>query len=106
MRVQAYLAKYGGDKSGISSDVAEAWSVGQVVKQAVEQNQSLDQTKLIATLHSGTFQSCQGSVKFDSTGQNTLAQGYLFQWQNGQFIPVFPQSVATAPIQYPKANWT
>jgi branched-chain amino acid transport system substrate-binding protein len=104
--VQAYIAKYGGDKSGISADVAEAWSVGQVVKQAVEQNQSLDQTKLIATLHSGTFQSCQGPVKFDSTGQNTLAQGYLFQWQNGQFIPVFPQNVATAPIQYPKANWT
>ena len=63
--VQAYIAKYGGDKSGISSDVAEAWSVGQVVAQAVTQNNSLDQTKLIATLHTGTFQSCQGPVKFD-----------------------------------------
>lgn len=103
--VQAYLAKYGGDKSGISSDVAEAWSVGQVVAQAVTQNNSLDQTKLIATLHTGTFQSCQGPVKFDSTGQNTLAQGYLFQWQNGQFIPVYPANVATAPIAFPKANW-
>ncbi len=103
--VQAYLAKYGGDKSGISSDVAEAWSVGQVVAQAVTQNNSLDQTKLIATLHTGTFQSCQGPVKFDSTGQNTLAQGYLFQWQNGQFIPVYPANVATATIQFPKANW-
>jgi branched-chain amino acid transport system substrate-binding protein len=104
--VQAYIAKYGGDKSGISSDVAEAWSVGQVVAQAVNENQSLDQAKLIATLHSGTFQSCQGPVKFDSTGQNTLAQGYLFQWQGGNFIPVFPQSVATSPIQFPKANWS
>ncbi|HEX9035447.1 MAG TPA: amino acid ABC transporter substrate-binding protein [Ktedonobacterales bacterium] len=104
--VQAYLAKYGGDKSGISSDVAEAWSVGQVVQQAVESNQSLDQAKLIATLHSGTFQSCQGPVKFDSTGQNTLAQGYLFQWQSGKFIPVYPANVATSAIQFPKANWS
>lgn len=104
--VQAYIAKYGGDKSGISSDVAEAWSVGQVVAQAVTENQSLDQSKLIATLHSGTFQSCQGPVKFDASGQNTLAQGYLFQWQGGNFIPVFPASVATSPIQFPKTAWS
>lgn len=104
--VAAYLAKYGGDKSGISSDVAEAWSVGQVVAQAVTQNNSLNQAKLISTLHSGTFQSCQGPVKFDSTGQNTQAIGYLFQWQGGNFIPVYPANVATAPIQFPKANWS
>lgn len=104
--VQAYIAKYGGDKSGISSDVAEAWAVGQVVAQAVTQNNSLDQTKLIATLHSGTFTSCQGDVKFDSTGQNTAAQGYLFQWQKGQLIPVYPSSVATASPEYPKPSWS
>jgi len=103
--VAEYIAKYGGDKSGVSSDVAEAYSVGQVVAQAVTQNNSLDQSKLIATLHSGTFQSVQGPVKFDETGQNTLAQGYLFQWQNGQFIPVYPANVATAKPEFPKANW-
>lgn len=103
--VSEYIAKYGGDKSGISSDVPEAYAVGQVVAQAVTQNNSLDQTKLIATLHSGTFQSVQGPVKFDDTGQNTQALAYLFQWQNGQLIPVYPASVASANPQYPKANW-
>ncbi len=103
--VQAYIAKYGGDKSAISSDVPEAWAVGQVVKQAVEQNHSLDQTKLIQTLHAGTFQSVQGPVKFDSTGQNTMAQAFLFQWQKGQLVPVFPSSVASASPEYPKPNW-
>jgi branched-chain amino acid transport system substrate-binding protein len=103
--VQEYIAKYGGTKSDISSDVPEAYSVGQVVAQAVTQNNSLDQSKLIATLHSGTFQSVQGQVKFDSTGQNTLAQGYLFQWQSGQLIPVYPANVASASPQFPKANW-
>ncbi len=103
--VSEYIAKYGGQKSDISADVPEAYSVGQVVAQAVEQNKSLDQTKLIATLSSGTFQSVQGPVKFDSTGQNTQAQGYLFQWQNGQFIPVYPANVATTSPEFPKPNW-
>jgi branched-chain amino acid transport system substrate-binding protein len=103
--VQEYLAHYGGDKSSVSSDVAEGYAVGQVVAQAVTQNNSLDQAKLISTLHSGTFTSVQGPVKFDSTGQNTLAQGYLFQWQNGEYIPVYPANVATAAPVFPKPNW-
>ncbi len=103
--VQEYIAKYGGTKSDISSDVPEAYSVGQVVAQAVTQNNSLDQSKLIATLHAGTFQSVQGPVKFDNTGQNTLAQAYLFQWQSGQLIPVYPANVASASPEFPKANW-
>jgi branched-chain amino acid transport system substrate-binding protein len=103
--VNMYLQKYGGNASDISSDVAEAFSVGQVVAQAVTQNNSLDQTKLIQTLHSGTFTGVQGDVKFDSTGQNTAATAYLFQWQKGNLIPVFPQSAATASPEFPKPNW-
>jgi branched-chain amino acid transport system substrate-binding protein len=103
--VSEYIAKYGGDKSGISSDIPEAYAVGQVVAQAVTQNKSLDQTKLMATLHAGTFTSVQGPVKFDSTGQNTQAQAYLFQWQNGQLIAVYPTNIATASPEFPKANW-
>lgn len=103
--VQAYIAKYGGTPDGISSDVAEAYSVGQVVAQAVTANNSLDNTKLIDKLHSGTFNSVQGPVKFDSTGQNTAAQAFLFQWQNGSFIPVFPTDQAKAPPEFPKPTW-
>lgn len=103
--VKAYLAKYGGTAADISSDVPEAYSVGQVVAQAVTQNNSLDNGKLIQTLHSGTFDSVQGKVKFDSTGQNTLATAYLFQWQNSNLIPVFPSAVASAPPEFPKPNW-
>jgi branched-chain amino acid transport system substrate-binding protein len=103
--VQAYLAKYGGSAADISSDVAEAYSVGQVVQQAVTKNKSLDNGKLIQELHSDSFQSVQGPVKFDSTGQNTAAIAYLFQWQNGNLIPVYPASVAQAQPEFPKPNW-
>jgi branched-chain amino acid transport system substrate-binding protein len=104
--VNAYVAKYGGTPDLVSIDAAEAYSVGQVVAQAVTQNQSLDQTKLIATLHSATFKSLQGPVKFDSTGQNTAAVAYLFQWQNNALQVVYPSSAATAQLEYPKPAWT
>ena len=105
--VKAYIAKYGGTPDGISSDVAEAYSVGQVVAQAVTKNSSLDNAKLIAELHSGdTFQTVQGDVKFDSTGQNVAALAYLFQWQKGSLVPVYPANAqgAVAP-EFPKPNW-
>jgi branched-chain amino acid transport system substrate-binding protein len=105
--VQEYVAKYGGKPDDISADVAEAYSVGQVLQQAVEKIKSIDNAKLIAELHSGdTFQTVQGNVKFDNTGQNTAATAYLFQWQNGNFIPVFPANAAGAgTIEYPKKPW-
>jgi branched-chain amino acid transport system substrate-binding protein len=104
--VNAYLAKYGGNAADISSDVAEAWSVGQVVQQALQKIGTVNNAKLIQELHSGdTFQSVQGPVKFDSTGQNVAATAYLFQWQKGQLVPVYPSSVATAGPEYPKPAW-
>ena len=104
--VQEYLAKYGGTAADISSDVAEAYAVGQVVQQAATKINSIDNTKLIAELHSGaTFASVQGPVKFDDTGQNTAATAYLFQWQKGNLVPVYPANVASAEPVYPKANW-
>jgi branched-chain amino acid transport system substrate-binding protein len=103
--VNAYIAKFGGTAADISSDVPEAYSVGQVVQQVVTQNQSLDNAKLVQTLHSGTFDSVQGKVKFDSTGQNTMATAYQFQWQNGNLVPVYPAAVAKTQPEFPKPNW-
>jgi branched-chain amino acid transport system substrate-binding protein len=104
--VQEYVAQYGGTYDSISADVAEAYSVGQVTAQAVTKDGNLNQTQLIATLHSGTFTSVQGTVKFDSTGQNTGAQSYLFQWQGGSFVPIYPASVVgVQKFEYPKPGW-
>lgn len=104
--VKAYLARYGGTADQMSADVAEAYAVGQVAYQAITKMKSLDPAKLLAELHSGeTFQSVQGPVKFDDTGQNIAALAYLFQWQKGVFLPVYPVSVALASLEFPKPNW-
>ena len=104
--VQEYIAKFGGTAASISSDVAEGYAVGQVIQQAVTKVGSLDNKKLIAELHSGaTYTTVQGPVKFDNTGQNTAATAYLFQWQNGTLVPVYPTNVASAQPEYPRPNW-
>lgn len=104
--VKAYIAKYGGTADEINGDVSEGYSVGQVVQQVVEKIQSLDNAKIIAELHSGnTYTSVQGPVKFDDVGQNISAVAFLFQWQQGKYIPVYPASAAVAQPEFPKLPW-
>jgi branched-chain amino acid transport system substrate-binding protein len=111
--VAAYLKQYGGKAADVSSDVPEAYSVGEVTAQAVQADGSLDQSKLISELHSGTFESVQGKVKFDATGQNVAAFSYVFQWRGGNLLPYQPNSSnllepvppATSAIEYPKKTW-
>lgn len=104
--VSDYLAKYGGTADAISSDVAEGFAVGQVLQQAATKINSIDNAKLIAELHSGdTFQSVQGPVKFNDQGENILGTGYLFQWQKGSLVSVFPASQAQDAPEFPKPNW-
>ena len=103
--VQAYLAKYGGTAGNINADVAESFSVGQVMEQAITKMHTLNNATLIHELHSDIFNSVQGSVQFDSTGQNTLALAYLFQWQSGSLIPVYPDEIAAANPQFRPSQW-
>ena len=104
--VQAYIAKYGGKASDINGDAAEGYAAGEVLQAAVEKVGSLDNAKIIAELHSGaTFQSILGPVTFNSVGENTAAKAYLFQWQKGKYLPVWPQSAAAAPFEFPKPAW-
>lgn len=101
--VQAYTNQYHVTPDQINADVAEAYSAGQVLQQAIESIGSVDNGKLIAKLHSGAaFNTVQGTAQFDSSGENVQGLAYLFQWQNNQFIPVYPLSVAAENPEYPR----
>jgi len=102
--VKAFTSRYGGDAASISADAAEAYSVGQVVEEAAVRANSVANAKLIQTLHSGTYQTIQGPMAFDQTGQPN-GSSFLVQWQGGQTVPVYPASVAVAKPEYPKPNW-
>jgi branched-chain amino acid transport system substrate-binding protein len=106
--VSEYIAKYGGTASEVNADIAEAYSVGQVVTQAVQHVGSFDNAKIIAYLHSGvTLNSVQGPVKFNSQGENTALKATTFQWQDGVLNPVIPVgSPGTVKPTFPKPAWS
>jgi len=105
--VNEYVAKYGGNAAGVNADVAEAYSVGQAVAQAVAATHSLDNAKIIAYLHSGvTLNTVQGPVTFSSLGENGAAAAFVFQWQKGNQVQVLPVGASgSKPATYPKPNW-
>jgi branched-chain amino acid transport system substrate-binding protein len=105
--VKEYVAKYGGTASGVNADIAEGYSVGQVLTQAVKATGGFNQQKIIKYLKSNvTLNSVQGPVKFNNLGENLAQQTLTFQWQNGTLKQVIPTSTAgsVAP-QYPKPAW-
>jgi len=110
--VTEYVAQYhpAGGASGVNADVAEAYSVGQVLQQAIIATGGIDNSKIISYLHGNvTLNSVQGPVKFDALGENGAAAAFIFQWQaNGtSFVQVLPQGVpASKPILNPKPAWS
>jgi branched-chain amino acid transport system substrate-binding protein len=102
--VSEYLAQYHGTASGINADVAEAYSVGQIMAQAIIATHSTDNAKIIAYLHSGvTLKSVQGPVRFDALGENGAAAAFVFQWQQGKFVQVLPSMAGSTVID--KTAW-
>jgi branched-chain amino acid transport system substrate-binding protein len=99
--VEDYIAKFGGTSADINADVAEAYSAGEVLADAVTADKNLSNAKIINYLHSGvTLQTVQGKVKFQPDGENLAGQAFIFQWQNnGQFIPVLgPDTGTQGPV--------
>jgi branched-chain amino acid transport system substrate-binding protein len=103
--VREFLIKYGGLAGDISADAAEAYSVGQVVDQAAHKANSINNKDLINALHSGTYQTIQGPISFDSLGRPHGQGVFIEQWQSGAAIFVYPPAVAKAKPEYPKPNW-
>jgi ABC-type branched-subunit amino acid transport system substrate-binding protein len=108
--VSEYVAQFGGTASGVNADVAEAYSVGQVMAQAVTGTKGTDNPKIISYLHSGvTISTVQGPVRFDNSGRNSSAAAFTFQWQQQgtAFKQVLPVSASgSVAIINPKPNWT
>jgi branched-chain amino acid transport system substrate-binding protein len=106
--VREYVAQNGGTASGVNADVAEAYSVGQVMEQAVVATGGTDNTKIINYLHSGvTLNSVQGPVRFDALGENGSAVAFIFQWQNGSFKQVLPTGTSgSVSITASKPAWS
>jgi branched-chain amino acid transport system substrate-binding protein len=103
--VAKYMGMFGGTPSDIPEDAANAFTVGQVLQQAAEKINSIDNAQLIAELHRGSYETVVGPLSFDETG---APQGsyMLLQWQGSQFVIVGPGNRAeTDPKAPPKPEW-
>jgi branched-chain amino acid transport system substrate-binding protein len=102
--VAEYIKQYGGTASDVNADVAEAYSVGQVVEQAINATGGTDNKSIIAYLHSGvTLNTVQGKVLFNSLGENSAAAAFVFQWNTtgtvfNQVLPTSDPGTKTAII--------
>jgi branched-chain amino acid transport system substrate-binding protein len=111
--VAEYLKLFGttsgidNNPNNISADVAEAFSAGQVLTQAVDHVGSTDNSKLETYLRSGAmFNSAQGPVKFLADGENGAATPFVFQWQKGNLVDILPLGVGkSVPVLDPKPAW-
>jgi branched-chain amino acid transport system substrate-binding protein len=103
--VAKYVEKFGGTPADIPEDAANAFTVGQVLQQAAENIQSIDNAELIDEIHQATFQTVVGPLSFDEVG---APQGsfMLLQWQGDKFVIVGPEGRAQAEaLPPPKPEW-
>jgi branched-chain amino acid transport system substrate-binding protein len=102
--VAAYTAKYGGDAFGIDSTSAEAYSVGQLIEAVANKTGSIDNQKIIDTLHSGSWPTLEGDLSWDQYG-SPQGSDMLVEWIDGKLLPVYPPDIALQDPVYPKPNW-
>jgi branched-chain amino acid transport system substrate-binding protein len=103
--VARYLEMFGGSMGDVPEDAANAFTVGQIMQQAIEKIQSIDNAALIEELHRGSYQTVVGPLSFDETG---APQGsfMLLQWQGENFVIVGPKDRAEVdPLPPPKPAW-
>jgi branched-chain amino acid transport system substrate-binding protein len=100
--VAAYHKAYGA--GGIDSTSSEAYACGQILASVVAKLHSLDNAKIIAALHQGSWPSVEGDLSWDSIGE-PQGEDLLLEWVDGKLQPVYPASVATTSPLIPKPNW-
>jgi branched-chain amino acid transport system substrate-binding protein len=99
--VAAYAKKYG--TGAIDPTSAEAYAVGQVAEAAIKKVGAVDNKKMIAALHKGTWATVEGNLRWNAIGE-PQGEDLLVEWVNGKLVPVYPKSLALhAPIA--KAAW-
>ena len=102
--MKSFLKAYGGTADAIDPGSAEAYAVGQVVESVAKKLHSIDNKKVIAALHQGTWPTVEGTLHWNAIGE---PQGnfLLVEWIGGKLYPVDPKSVAVKQPFYPKPGW-
>jgi branched-chain amino acid transport system substrate-binding protein len=104
---QMFKAKYGRDLD----DTSARWMQGFfVLADAINRAGSIEPDKIQAALKATDLKPDQlmigyNGVKFDDTGQNTLASTFLIQLKAKEYVSVWPGNRATSTLEWPMKGW-
>ena len=99
--------KYGRDLD----DTSARWMQGLfVLADAINRAHSTDAEQIREALSETDLKAEQlmigyKGVKFDSTGQNTLASTFLIQLKGKEYVSVWPENLATDKLELPMKGW-
>jgi branched-chain amino acid transport system substrate-binding protein len=75
-----------------------------VFQRVVDKIGAVDNAKIIATLHKGTWPTVEGNLRWNAIGEPT-GNFLLVEWINGQLYPVLPKGVAVKSPVFPSYPW-
>jgi branched-chain amino acid transport system substrate-binding protein len=104
---ELYRAKTGRDLDDTSGRNMQGFLV---LAEAINRAGSTEADKIQASLKATDLKPEQlmmgyRGVKFDATGQNTLAATYLIQLKGKAYVLIWPTPPATAPLEWPMKGW-
>ncbi|MGC1465507.1 MAG: ABC transporter substrate-binding protein [Pseudolabrys sp.] len=104
---EMFKAKYHRDLDDTSARWMQAFFV---LADAINRAGSTDPAKIQAALKATDLKQDQlmigyKGVKFDQTGQNTLASTYLIQLRGKEYVSVWPPDLATHKLELPMKGW-
>jgi branched-chain amino acid transport system substrate-binding protein len=100
-----YVKKYGGSPRDIDGNTVDAYAVGQLLEEVAAKTGSVDNNAIIQTLHTGTWSTIQGDLRWDAYGAPE-GSDVLLQWIGGALDPVYPPAVASRQPLVTKAPWS
>jgi branched-chain amino acid transport system substrate-binding protein len=104
---QMFKAKYGRDLD----DTSARWMQGFfVLVDAINRAGSTEPDKIQVALKATDLKPAQlmigyNGVKFDDTGQNTLASTFLIQLKAKEYVSIWPKDRATSTLDWPMKGW-
>ena len=100
----AYIKAYGGTADTIDNSSAEAYACGQVLEALAAKTGSLDNAKIISTLHQGSWPTLLGNLSWTANGEPS-GNFNLIEWQGGKLVPIYPAAAGRPAPLFPKPNW-
>jgi branched-chain amino acid transport system substrate-binding protein len=100
--VAAYHKAYGA--GAIDPGSAEAYAAGQVIEAVAAKIHSIDNKKIISTLHTGSWPTVEGVLRWNAVGE-PQGEDLLVEWINGKMYPVYPPKIALHKPLVPKPAW-